>query len=221
VTPPTTPPAGRDTPAGPVAPSNPSGAARERLAGLGGFPKWVAWIDVETTGLDPDRCGLLEVAVVVTGWDLGIVDEATWLVDPGPGVRWDVAAEAMHEATGLRRPGGDPPTVVDRRLSAFLDPLGGPVALAGSGVGHFDDVWITKHLPATARRLTYWSIDVGVVRRFLALVVGIDVEPPTPNRLHRAHADALDALAEARHYRDVLARALAPHAPTTGRDDDD
>jgi DNA polymerase III epsilon subunit-like protein len=42
----------------------------------------VLWMDTETTGLDPQACGVVELAVLVD-IDGQIKDERRWLIDPG------------------------------------------------------------------------------------------------------------------------------------------
>jgi oligoribonuclease (3'-5' exoribonuclease) len=39
--------------------------------------------------------------------------------------------------------------------------------LAGSGVSHFDNRFIKVQLPVSSKCLTFWSWDIGAVRRFL------------------------------------------------------
>jgi len=82
-----------------------------------------------------------------------------------------------------------------------------PVTLAGSGVGVFDLRWIEQHMPELANMLTYWVIDVGVIRRFLRDVVGMGnvlaYQGPA-EKAHRAMADVEDHLTEALYYRRLL-----------------
>lgn len=103
---------------------------------------------------------------------------------------------------------------VDTALAEFLAEVGdgSRVALAGSGVGHFDSRWLTKFTPKTKSKLTYWSFDVGVMRRFLRDLCGVAVEEADPaglsgdgdRKLHRALDDAKAHLEEARVYVDSL-----------------
>jgi oligoribonuclease (3'-5' exoribonuclease) len=102
----------------------------------------------------------------------------------------------------------------DEALVAFLlQATESPqVALAGSGVSHFDSRWLKVFFPKTHKRLTYWSFDVGVMRRFLRDLCGVAVEEADPTgassndegKAHRALADAKAHLQEARVYVDSL-----------------
>jgi oligoribonuclease len=191
----------------------------------------IAWIDLETTGSDEHAGSLLEVAAIVTDEHLRELDRAEWLVDPDIEHVATMAevVRAMHTESGLldeidrhkaahlagRYPDAvvDPPDYVDRRLRDLLDlyAIRGRLILAGSGVGHFDSRWIRAHLPRSAKRLTYYPWDVGVVRRFLGSVDPALVleQHPAGAKPHRAMADAELHLAEWRAYRDAM-REAAP-----------
>lgn len=181
----------------------------------------IAWIDLETTGTSHTAGSILEVGCLVTDRDGTVLGSFTRLVRPHPThvARMDPVVVELHRTSGLlaemeacdqrRRsadPGDAPTTTTDRELRAFLDPFAyrGQVILGGSGVGHFDQRWIRHHLPRTAKALTWWVYDVGVVRRFLSTVNPALVRP-APEKAHRGLADATDHAAEWFFYRDLLA----------------
>lgn len=61
------------------------------------------WIDLETTGLDPRRHGIIELAWILTSYENGEFKELknfTCLVDPGD-VAWSSRALVMHTASNL------------------------------------------------------------------------------------------------------------------------
>lgn len=190
-------------------------------------PHNIAWIDLETTGLDERDGSILEVGIIVTDPSGHPLHQNGILVSPDPAHLAALPPEVydMHRTSGLladleafadEMPS---PADVDRELTHTLDPycVDGRIVLAGSGVGHFDARWIRHHLPQTYRRLTYWHFDVGVVRRFLSSI-DPDLRYPTPDKAHRALIDARDHLNEWQHYRSTLRRALTPTRSPTGRD---
>ena len=82
---------------------------------------------------------------------------------------------------------------------------GNHVALAGSGVGHFDRRFIRAQMPRTDKRFTYWAYDLGVIRRLFDRVHPDLVRPlPAGGKAHRGLADALDHRAEWLHYEALL-----------------
>jgi oligoribonuclease len=182
----------------------------------------ICWLDLETTGHEHELLGsILEVGVIITDPRLDELAVAEWLVEPAPG-HLDTMPNPvwkMHTENGLLDRlayGATPVPAVDVELAALLDRYGpGKLALAGSGVGHYDSRWLRHHMPMASARLTYWTYDVGVIRRFVTNLLGgtWDEGPGTPELLadsppggkpHRALADARLHLNEMRHYRHAL-----------------
>jgi len=174
-------------------------------------PHPIAVVDLETTGLDEHAGAVLEVGcVLLDSHTLATVSEYSALVDaPAIAVAtMDDVVREMHRTSGLldeldyrrahylsgRDPDSvvDPIDVVDRSFARVLDAhaSGGRCVLAGSGVSHFDGRWLREHLPRSTKLLTYWSYDVGVLRRVLRDIV--HVEPPdlSDRKTHRALDDA-------------------------------
>lgn len=170
-----------------------------------------AWIDLETTGTDEATDSIIEVGVVITDEQLNTLAEGGWVVAPSA---WPEQINGhvvkMHAANGLWSdvPNGRDTEDVDRELAGLLDTYkdGGKIALAGSGVGHFDARFIKAHLPQSQRRLTYWPMDIGVVRRFATLILG-EPKQQGHEKDHRALNDARWHVQEARHWQEVLGGA--------------
>lgn len=199
------------------------------------LPTYYLWTDFETTGLDPDLDYLLEAAWVLTDADLrAVTTPTTHLVlpehvahrTPDGLTGWVEQVRArshptvrdMHDESGLWRDlkdadGHYTPAAVDIEVDMWirdtLDDCGHPgaeVALAGSGVGHFDLPYIKANLPRIESALTYWVLDMGVARRYLRDVVRLPLPDlvTTQHGAHRAHNDVMRSLEEARQYRDHL-----------------
>lgn len=172
----------------------------------------IAWTDLETTGLDPDRHEVLEVGIVLTDCSLNEIAESSWLVRPKAldMLSLDPVVMNMHGSNGLFAEIIDekPYTVdsIDWRIVDWLNDQGaGQVALGGSGVSHFDVRWIRRHLPCFGRRLYRSTVDVGVIRRFVQHVVQRpELLLPQPTLNHRALDDAMAHLEEARHYQRLM-----------------
>lgn len=182
----------------------------------------IAWLDLETTHLD-ERVGcIVEVGVIVTDERLDPLTTYETLVAPigeRASLTMDHEVRAIHERSGLlgdlQNAGGlgwlrtitDVEQEVCDLLDAWRTAEQPRLALAGSGVSHFDRRWLRAHMPRVERRMTYWSLDVGVVRRFVAQVDPALVRPTPAGKAHRALADARDALDEWRYYRAMFGRA--------------
>ncbi|HEY7821960.1 MAG TPA: exonuclease domain-containing protein [Acidimicrobiia bacterium] len=172
-----------------------------------------AWIDLETTGTDVTVDQIIEVGLVVTDEELRVLYEDSWVVNDiqwpptlsSVVVKMHVANDLLGEvvfASGRDRVGIG---AVDLAVATTLNDWtkNGKIVLAGSGVGHFDRKFIDAHMPETAKRLTYWCLDIGVVRRFAMRVLG---EKPQdhPPKTHRALDDAQLHVEEARYWREQL-----------------
>lgn len=201
-------------------------------------PTRIAWLDLETTSLDPEAGEILEIGIVLTDLALNEIAESSWLVRPKqldmltihPTVREMHTKNGLFEevlALPLYDPGMDYEGYTDivardkhigDWLRAEIPRLQrGDLALGGSGVSHFDVRWLKRHLPGTAAMFYRSTFDVGVIRRFVDDVANCpELRPPAVTRdlNHRALDDARNHLAEARHYVDILRAAAAPsHSP--------
>lgn len=186
-------------------------------------PAWVCWLDLETTGPNEAHDPILEVGAVLCRNEPGmpVEHEWSWLVTQ-PDDFWAVVYPAtdpfvieMHSTNGLWRALESSDTdmaEVDRDFSTRLRRLcgGNHVALAGSGVGHFDRRFIHAQMPRTDKRFTYWAYDVGVVRRLFDRIAPDLVRPlPDTGKAHRGLDDALDHRDEWLHYEALLTQTGA------------
>lgn len=180
---------------------------------------YVAWLDLETTGTDEKREPIIEVGVALCedGPGMEPVDEFQAVIDPGPtfwaGFPRNVngVVLGMHDANGLWDEAREAPYAisdVDDELADWLRGYAGTrhVILAGSGVSHFDRRFIAAQMPLTDKRLTFWSLDVGSVRRMLRRTAPGLVRPErTEGKAHRALVDALDHRDEWLSYEAAMA----------------
>lgn len=182
-------------------------------------PAWVCWLDLETTGSNEAHDPILEVGAALCRNEPGmpIEHEWSWLALPSddfwtdvhPGL--DPYVRDMHATNGLwwalAREADQDLAEVDEEFSALLRQICGTghVALAGSGVSHFDRRFIRAQMPRTDKRFTYWAYDVGVIRRLFDRVHPDLVYPlPAAGKAHRGLDDALDHRAEWLHYEALL-----------------
>ena len=167
-------------------------------------------LDTETTGNRPDS-ELIEIGMVMLSVpSLNEVGRLTVVVDPSPEqfsvmMTNDVVRE-MHKVNGLRDdlvegkgiPREQADALINKWLDQFTDSPRTHIPYGGSGVSHFDRQYINRDLPRFGRRLTYWALDVGAVRRIFALqgasTASID------GKTHRALDDALVHAEELRFY---------------------
>jgi len=185
-------------------------------------------LDTETTGNAPDS-ELIEMGMVMLDVpSLRELGEFTIVIDPSPEqfsvmMQNDVVRK-MHEANGLIADlvahKGVPPEVADTLINNWLDQFTTErthIPYGGSGVAHFDRQYITKQLPRLNRRITYWSLDVGAVRRIFALqgasTASIDAKTHRALDDAKVHAEELRFYAEAGRLADYEREARKGRMP--------
>lgn len=180
----------------------------------------LAWLDVETTGLNPEDGALLEVGLHITSLDGERIAQQSWVIhhDTIPVTADSVKAIGMHTANGLLEECFDwdqakTLPVVERGL---LDTLADHARRAVDGRLHpagtnpqFDLDWLyTKFSPEGAARLesllSYRRLDLTAVRlgaQAKALMTGVESEAEhLPSTDHRVNTCLNRDLAEYRAW---------------------
>lgn len=184
-------------------------------------PDRLVWIDCEMTGLDLGADELLEVAVVVTDYDLVPVDPGFRVVINPDRTALDQMSEivrTMHTSSGLldELPHGvslaDAEYQVNEYILRFV-PDAQTAPLAGNTIGT-DRAFLAKYMPRVDAHLHYRSVDVSSIkelaRRWFPRVY---FQAPAKAGGHRALADILESIRELDYYRRVL--FVAPPGPTS------
>ena len=191
---------------------------------------YLAWIDLETTGVDAHQDPLLEIGLIVTE-SLAPFSPLTkrQIVVRPEGDSWthrfSPKVLEMHLTNGLLADvfaEGCPIGEADEELAAILSDIGKPhdFVLAGSGVAHFDRRFIDAQLPRLSKMLRYYTVDVGILRRSLAAInlsSVVKAAEPVGNfgatKAHRGLDDIEGHLGEMRFYAERLAIAAVPSLP--------
>lgn len=174
----------------------------------------IAVVDLETTHINEHEGSIVEVGCVLLDDQLSALDQWQAVVFPEHEPdSWPSKVHAMHADSGLLEaclsddalPVGTADVQLATWLARQLDDGDSQHALAGSGVAHFDSRWLARWMPASRRLLTYWSYDVGVVRRFARDLCGIDrVADVSAAKPHRALDDAWLHVGELRDWQKAL-----------------
>lgn len=181
----------------------------------------LVWVDCEMTGLDLEVDELVEVAVVITDYDLVPVDPGFSIVikpDQSAFEHMGDFVRDMHTASGLLEeiPNGvslaDAEYQVLEYILRFV-PENGTAPLAGNTIGT-DRAFIAKYMPRVDAHLHYRNVDVSSVkelsRRWFPRVY---FQAPAKNGGHRALADILESIRELDYYRRVA--FVADPGPTS------
>jgi len=170
----------------------------------------LVWLDMEMTGLDPDKERIIEVATILT--DGNLVEIAT-----GPDLvihQADEVLDAMdawnkthHGGSGLIdrvKTSEVTDAMAEEQTLAFIDAHAGPKdrpVLAGNSI-HQDRRFIRRYMPRLDARLHYRMVDVSAIkelaRRWYPAIVN---KSPPKNDTHRALDDIRESIEELRFYR--------------------
>ena len=170
-------------------------------------------MDLEMTGLDPDKDVVVEIATLITDDDLAIVAEGPDLVVHQPPEVLDRMGDfvrAMHTKSGLLEAIGSSTTTLAEASEATMAFLrehideARTVPLCGNSIGT-DRRFLLRWLPEIEEFLHYRSIDVSTIKE-LARRWHPEVLKAAPDKAggHRAMDDIRESVAELRHYRAAL-----------------
>jgi oligoribonuclease len=177
-------------------------------------------MDLEMTGLDPDRDVIVEIATLITDDDLTVIAEGPDLVVHAPPEQLQTmvpVVREMHTRSGLLAMIEASTLTLEqagRQTLAFLKthvPVKGSVPLCGNSIGT-DRRFLAAHLPDIENWLHYRSIDVSTVKElcrrwYPEAFAGAPVKKTT----HRALDDVRESVAELAYYRrQVFAPPGAP-----------
>jgi len=165
-------------------------------------------MDLEMTGLDPDRDTILEIATLVTDNDLGIIAEGPVLaIHHGPEVlaRMDDWNRQHHSASGLlERVRNSRVTIADAEqltlefVQRHCAPASSP--LCGNSIWQ-DRRFLARHMPRLEAYFHYRNIDVSTVKELVRRWYPDGPRPPEKKHSHLAFHDIRESIEELRFYR--------------------
>jgi oligoribonuclease len=169
----------------------------------------LVWIDCEMTGLDIVKDALIEVAALVTDFDLNVLgDGVNIVVKPPPEAleQMDDVVTQMHTASGLLAEldaGTSLADAEDQVLTYVREhvPEKRKAPLAGNTVGT-DRLFLARDMPELEGHLHYRVVDVSSIkelsRRWHPRAY---FNAPQKSGNHRALADIRESIEELRYYR--------------------
>jgi oligoribonuclease len=171
----------------------------------------LVWLDMEMTGLDPERERIIEVAVVVTEPDLTVVAEGPVLVIHQPDSLLDAMDSwnrSTHSKSGLTakvKASAMTEEQAQDELIAFLSQYvpAGKSPLCGNTVSQ-DRRFMFKYMPKLEQFFHYRTIDVSTLKELARrwkpeLLKGFEKRSK-----HEALADIYESIDELKYYREVF-----------------
>ena len=183
--------------------------------------EWLLWLDLETTGLNPDNCKILQIACILTNMSLDtehVFGEINLNCDTEILEKMDEWCIKTHTSSGLiEKVKQSIFNIEDSEKSIFiwLDKhvsTKDTIYLAGNSV-HFDKMFINKYMPMLTKRLSYRILDVsGISLLCKNINKDIYLSKPKKNLNHTALSDIIESLDEMRYYKkNFLKTELAIH----------
>ncbi len=168
----------------------------------------VVWVDLEMTGLDPDKEGIIEIACIITDKDLNVIEEGPDLVIRQPQKllkAMDAWNQKQHKKSGLIDAVTQSKITLRRAEKTILDFIKKhcvphKATLAGNSIYH-DRRFIIKYMPRLDKFLHYRMIDVSTIKDLVRRWYPKDKELPKKSDSHRALADIRESIEELRYYR--------------------
>ncbi|WP_435748018.1 oligoribonuclease [Nocardioides sp. SYSU DS0663] len=182
----------------------------------------LVWIDCEMTGLDLREDALIEVAALVTDFDLNVLGEGVDIIVKPPADALDQMGDfvrSMHESSGLLAALETGVTLAEaeERTLAYIQehcPAGSRPPLAGNTVAT-DRSFLARDMPDLESFLHYRIVDVSSIkelaRRWFPKAY---FQAPAKRGNHRALADIRESIEELRYYREAV------FVPSPGPDSD-
>lgn len=179
----------------------------------------LVWIDCEMTGLDLSVDELVEVAVVITDFELNLVDPGFTIVikpDDSALAHMNDFVRNMHETSGLDKliPNGVSLAEAEFEVLEYIlkfVPNEMKAPIAGNTIGT-DRMFLAKYMPRVDAHLHYRSVDVSSIKELARRwFPPIYFHAPAKDGGHRALADILESIRELEYYRKAI--FVAPPGP--------
>ncbi|HHG4320201.1 TPA: oligoribonuclease [Pseudomonas aeruginosa] len=172
-------------------------------------PQNLIWIDLEMTGLDPDRDVIIEMATIVTDSDLNTLAEGPVIAIHQPeeilaGMdEWNTRQHGQSGLTQRVRESTVSMAEAEAQTLAFLEQWvpkrSSPIC--GNSICQ-DRRFLYKHMPRLEGYFHYRNLDVSTLKELAARWAPQVRESFKKGNTHLALDDIRESIAELRHYRD-------------------
>lgn len=162
------------------------------------------WVDLEMTGLDPEKDKILEVAAIATDMELNEVARFEAVVKVDEKLMKERMVGEFWEKNWKSRDGlmeqnanGEAVSEVEKKLLEFVDKyFSKEVYLAGNSI-HQDRKFIEREMPELNARLHYRMLDVSAWKIYFENALSKKFTKPEN---HRAMDDIMGSIEELKWY---------------------
>lgn len=173
----------------------------------------LVWLDMEMTGLDPDKDRIIEVAIVVTDASLVTRAEAPVLIVHQPDAVLDAMDDwnkSTHARSGL----------IEKVKASSMDEAGVETLLLAFLAEHVparaspmcgnsicqDRRFLARHMPRLEAYFHYRNLDVSTLKELAKRWKPEIAKGVVKQGKHQALADIYDSIEELRYYRETFLR---------------
>ena len=173
----------------------------------------LVWMDLEMTGLEPERDVIIEIATIVTDGNLNLIAEGPVMAVYQPAILLDAMDEwntRTHGNSGLvERVSNSTITCRDaeQKTLAFLRQhlKAGTSPLCGNSI-HQDRRFLVKYMPELEAFFHYRNLDVSTLKELAKRWNPAVVSSFKKAGSHQALDDIRESIAELAHYREHFLR---------------
>lgn len=174
-------------------------------------PANLVWIDLEMTGLDPNRHAICEIATIITDSDLNVLAEGPAMVislDEETLKAMDPWCVEHHGKSGLTKRIRESTISNDEAENRTLQFIKTYVKerqapLCGNSIWQ-DRRFLERYMPKLEAYLHYRMVDVSSIKECVKRWYDASYLPPPKNNTHRALDDIYESINELRYYREKI-----------------
>ncbi|MCD8512717.1 MAG: oligoribonuclease [Nitrincola sp.] len=171
------------------------------------------WIDLEMTGLDPEKDRIIEMAAIVTDVDLNLIAESHVITVHQPDsllAQMDEWCTRQHGQSGLTARVRESKTTeaeAQQQMLAFLRQHTdkGVSPMCGNSIGQ-DRRFLVKYMPELEAHFHYRNIDVSTIKELAKRWKPSIMDGFKKKGAHLALDDIRESIEELRYYRRNLFR---------------
>ena len=169
------------------------------------------WVDMEMSGLDPEKERILEIAVIVTDAHLNMIATApVWVVHQDEGLldAMDAWNKGTHGRSGLIdkvKASNLNEAMVEAECITFLKQYikAGIAPMCGNTIGQ-DRRFMAKYMPKLEAYFHYRNVDVSTLKELCKRWHPEIAKGFTKKQAHTALADIEESIEELKYYREKL-----------------